>query len=189
MNIPQRVWLGAAEAHPFLLNSCCAVRCGPQLFRPSVVRPLSPASIRGASHPVWLLSLDHVVIAVRDLETAGRVYADLELAVVPGGRHPEGRQNSAVSFSGGGYLELLSPYDSNLPGGKEIAELLKRGEGAIGAGLEIPSGENAARTLRASGVKVEGPTAGSIVLNGETKEPTRRWSTVDFPYGPKTAST
>jgi Glyoxalase-like domain len=124
-------------------------------------------------------TLNHVVIAVHDLDAAGKVYSTLGLAVLPGGRHPTGTQNAIVRFSDRAYLELISPYDANLSDGKEVAEFLGKGEGAIAAGLEIDSAESAARDLRATGLKVRGPTAGTILLPGETQAPPRWW-TVEY---------
>ena len=46
-------------------------------------------------------TLDHIVIAVRDLDAAGRVYSALGFTVTPGGRHPEGTQNSSIDLSNG----------------------------------------------------------------------------------------
>ena len=45
--------------------------------------------------------------------------------VHPGGRHPGGTQNSVIDLSGGAYLELISPDDVSLPGGKHMAERLR----------------------------------------------------------------
>jgi hypothetical protein len=96
-----------------------------------------------------------------------------------GGRHPGGTQNSAARFSGGGYLELITPYDASLPGGRSVAEELKKGEGALEAGLEIASAEQVARDLRTAGLKITGPTPGTIMRPGE-KEPPPRWWSVAF---------
>jgi catechol 2,3-dioxygenase-like lactoylglutathione lyase family enzyme len=124
-------------------------------------------------------TLDHVVIAVHDLDAAGRLYSTLGFTVVPGGRHPGGTQNSIVPFSSGGYLELVTPYDATMAGGKSIAELLKQGEGAVSAGLQTASAENAARNLKTAGLRVNGPTAGTIMRPWETQAPPRWW-TVGF---------
>ena len=124
-------------------------------------------------------TLNHVMIAVHDLDASGKVYSALGLAVLPGGRHPTGTQNAVVRFSDRTYLELISAYDASLAGGKEVAEFVEKGEGAVAAGLEIGSAENAARELRAAGLKVRGPTAGTILRPGETQAPPRWWD-VEF---------
>jgi len=53
--------------------------------------------------------LDHVVIAVTDLDKAVEDYRTLGFTVVIGGRHP-GRtsHNALVAFDDGAYLELIA---------------------------------------------------------------------------------
>ncbi|MDH2313612.1 VOC family protein [Methylobacterium brachiatum] len=55
------------------------------------------------------LSLDHVVIAVADLDAAIRNYEALGFTVVPGGEHAGGvTHNALVVFADGTYLELIA---------------------------------------------------------------------------------
>lgn len=63
----------------------------------------APQRLPGLAHTTSLLGtghgIDHVVIAVRDLEEATRAYTDmLGFAVVHGGSFPGGLRNSAVLF-------------------------------------------------------------------------------------------
>jgi len=59
-----------------------------------------------------LLGIDHLVIAVKSLETASKDYTDLGFTVVPGGRHTGiGTYNSLVAFEDGSYLELIGFYE------------------------------------------------------------------------------
>jgi catechol 2,3-dioxygenase-like lactoylglutathione lyase family enzyme len=59
-----------------------------------------------------LQGIDHLVIAVRDLEAATRDYRDLGFTVVPGGRHTGiGTHNSLIAFRDGSYLELIAFYE------------------------------------------------------------------------------
>ncbi len=51
--------------------------------------------------------IDHVVLCVRDLEAARRVYAALGFTLTPSARHPFGTANSLVQLEGN-FLELLS---------------------------------------------------------------------------------
>lgn len=60
-----------------------------------------------------LLGIDHIVIAVPDLEAATRSYQGLGFTVVPGGRHPVGTYNSLISLADGSYIELISFYQDN----------------------------------------------------------------------------
>lgn len=128
--------------------------------------------------------LDHVVIAVRNLEAAKRLYSQLGFVLSENGRHPTGTENSAI-FLRDGYLELIAPYDTSLSGGPlggghGYAEYLKQGEGARAAGLEIASAGQTARDLRAAGLKIKGPNAGTISRPGEKQPPPPRWWTISF---------
>ena len=59
-----------------------------------------------------LLGIDHLVIAVKSLETATKDYTDLGFTVVPGGRHTGiGTYNSLIAFEDGSYLELIGFYE------------------------------------------------------------------------------
>jgi catechol 2,3-dioxygenase-like lactoylglutathione lyase family enzyme len=133
-------------------------------------------SLADASAQRVKTTLNHIVIGVRDLEAARRAYSALGFVVSSGGRHPGGTQNLNIILSSGAYLELISPYDTTLPAGRSMAERLEKGEGAYSAGLEIASAENAVHELSAAGIKVTGPTAGTIVMPGETQPPPRWWT-------------
>jgi len=58
-----------------------------------------------------LTGIDHLVVAVSDLEVAIRGYRELGFTVVPGGRHPVATHNALVSFADGAYLELIAFYE------------------------------------------------------------------------------
>jgi catechol 2,3-dioxygenase-like lactoylglutathione lyase family enzyme len=59
-----------------------------------------------------LLGIDHLVIAVKSLETATKDYTELGFTVVPGGRHTGiGTYNSLIAFQDGSYLELIGFYE------------------------------------------------------------------------------
>jgi hypothetical protein len=79
--------------------------------------------------------LDHVIYVTADLdEAAARVESELELSVVPGGRHEgHGTQNRIVPL-GGGYLELMAVVDpqeaADSPMGSAVqARLTEHGDG------------------------------------------------------------
>jgi hypothetical protein len=57
--------------------------------------------------------IDHLVIAVRDLDGARRTFESLGFTVAPMARHPFGTANAVVQFDGT-YLELVSVYDPQL---------------------------------------------------------------------------
>lgn len=58
-----------------------------------------------------LTGIDHLVVAVRDLETAVERYSQLGFTVVPGGRHPVATHNALIAFADGAYLELIAFYE------------------------------------------------------------------------------
>jgi hypothetical protein len=58
--------------------------------------------------------IDHLVLAVRDLDTARRSYAALGFTVTPPARHPFGTANAVIQF-GSSYIELLSVDDALIP--------------------------------------------------------------------------
>ena len=59
--------------------------------------------------PHRALRLDHLVILVRDLDTAAENYRQLGFTVVPGGRHADGAtHNALVVFADDTYLELVA---------------------------------------------------------------------------------
>lgn len=58
-----------------------------------------------------LLGIDHLVIAVPDLDAAVRSYGQLGFSVVPGGRHRVATHNALIAFADGSYIELLAFYE------------------------------------------------------------------------------
>ena len=78
-----------------------------------------------------LLRLDHVVIAVGDLEQAVARYKDAGFTVAPGGRHPgRNTSNALVVFEDGAYLELIT-YSAPSPDERWWRELDAHGDGLV----------------------------------------------------------
>jgi catechol 2,3-dioxygenase-like lactoylglutathione lyase family enzyme len=78
-----------------------------------------------------LLRLDHVVIAVRDLERATASYEAEGFTVTPGGRHPgRNTSNALVIFEDGAYLELIT-YSAPSPEERWWRELDAHGDGLV----------------------------------------------------------
>ncbi len=62
-----------------------------------------------------ILGIDHVLIAVEELELASEVYQTLGFQVLPGGKHPKmGTHNALVPLADGTYLELIGVWDMEL---------------------------------------------------------------------------
>lgn len=95
---------------------------------------------------------------VTDLAATKRLYAGLGFSV-----RTTGPTRSAILFREGGGLEFFEHRDLR--------------EGPINADLEVLSADEAARDLRAAGLKIVGPTPGSLVIPGG---PVVKWLTVQF---------
>jgi catechol 2,3-dioxygenase-like lactoylglutathione lyase family enzyme len=83
------------------------------------------------------LKIDHVVIAVSDLEDSAADFRSLGFTIKPGRLHPNGLLNSHVKFVDGTSLELMSvagePTD---PVAAAYADFLQAGDGGAFAAIE-----------------------------------------------------
>lgn len=129
-------------------------------------------------------ALDHVVIAVSDLEAAMADYRALGFTVVAGGSHP-GRtsHNALVVFQDGSYLELIA-WKSHNPAERWCVEHAKHGDGLMDFAL-LPEDTGAAiAAAKARGLPLNGP------IDGGRKRPdgtelqwqTGRQVTFDLPF-------
>lgn len=122
-------------------------------------------------------SLDHVIVAVRDLDAAAGVYARL-LAREPSwrGSHPGLGTANALFRLERSYLELLAP-DS---GGDWLREHLEtRGEGLMGLAFGTADADACAKTLRERGLRASDPIDGEG--RDERSGAQRRWRNVMIP--------
>jgi len=106
--------------------------------------------------------LDHVVIAVRDLDDAIARYRALGFDARAGGRHTgRGTHNAIVRF-GLDYLELISVHDeaeARRAGRSELMDFLRSREGAVAYALATDDIEGEAERIRAAGLALTGPFA------------------------------
>lgn len=109
-----------------------------------------------------MFTLDHVIIAVRDLDAAMADYRALGFTVIYGGRHASGAtHNGLICFQDGAYLELLAPTgDAAQPGTTDFSPLLAGGEGLAGYALRSTDLLADVQTLRARGAQVADPGEG-----------------------------
>jgi catechol 2,3-dioxygenase-like lactoylglutathione lyase family enzyme len=130
------------------------------------------------------LALDHVVIAVGDLEQAIADYRALGFTVVPGGRHP-GRtsHNALVVFEDGAYIELIAwtaPNDAE----RWNVEHRKHGDGFMDFALIPEDVPRATADAKSRGLPLNGPIDGGRVRPDgvELKWQTARQVTFDLPF-------
>jgi catechol 2,3-dioxygenase-like lactoylglutathione lyase family enzyme len=129
-------------------------------------------------------ALDHVVIAVGDLEQAIADYRSLGFTVTPGGRHP-GRtsHNALIVFEDGAYIELIA---WTAPNDAERWNVVHRGygDGFMDFALIPGNVPRATAEAQARGLPLEGPIdGGRIRPDGvELQWQTARQPTFDLPF-------
>jgi methylmalonyl-CoA/ethylmalonyl-CoA epimerase len=110
---------------------------------------MSAAAKEQAMNGVKALGLDHVAIAVKDLEKAIAIYRDtlgLELAEIE--EVADQKVRTAIFGHGLGRLELLCPTSEDSPVAKFLA---KRGEGLHHVCLEVTDLDASLAALKANG--------------------------------------
>lgn len=120
--------------------------------------------------------IDHVVIAVNDLEQAIADYTEAGFTVTPGGEHTNGvTHNALIAFTAGAYLELIA-WKS--PGEDSVwARRLQAGEGFVDYALRSADLEAEVVRLRDEGIDVPDPTPGGRTRpDGQAVE----WLTLRF---------
>jgi hypothetical protein len=129
-------------------------------------------------------SLDHVVIAVADLDAAISDYRALGFTVYPGGVHHGGvSHNALVIFADGSYFELIA-YRQAAPDVRWWQVLSKAGEGFVDFALLPQDAGRDAAAARSRGLDLDGPTAGGrLRLDGARLDwQIVRPKTTDLPF-------
>lgn len=107
-----------------------------------------------------ILKLDHIVIAVADLDAAFRDYTSLGFTVVRGGEHADGRtHNCLVVFADGAYLELIAFKVPN-PDNRWFRVYESAGEGFLDYALLPDDTAAVVGAAQARGLDIEGPFPG-----------------------------
>ncbi len=109
-----------------------------------------------------LHSLDHVIVGVRDLEAATKIWTTL-LGRAPSwrGTHPGQGTANALFRLGNTYLELLGPVGGGASASMLRARLDSDGEGLIGMAFGTDDADACVRELRARGLSTTDPIAGT----------------------------
>lgn len=125
-------------------------------------------------------ALDHVIVAVEDLDTAAETYGRL-LGRSPSwrGSHPGWGTANVLFRLSNTYLELLAPTANEAMGAALRAHLDRHGEGPLGLALATGDAGACAERLRAAGLAVADPREGAGRDEGSGAE--RRWRNVMIP--------
>jgi len=103
--------------------------------------------------------IDHVTITVRDLEGAGKFFADLFGTEFTGPGENAGLDiRNLISPLG---IELISPLT---PDGPVSRNLERKGEGLTQFALQVPNLEEAVAEMKAKGVRQVGETGENIAV-------------------------
>ena len=128
--------------------------------------------------------LDHIVIAVHDLDTAIHDYRTLGFNVLPGGDHPgRATHNALVVFEDGVYFELIA-WKKPAPEERWWQLLQRHGEGIVDYALLPSDTLQAVASASLRGLMLEGPIdGGRLRPDGERL----RWQTArprssDLPF-------
>jgi catechol 2,3-dioxygenase-like lactoylglutathione lyase family enzyme len=127
--------------------------------------------------------LDHVGVAVPDLEAAARTYQDvLGFSKPQTGRLPNGIRNVNFYFADATYLELLTHYDR----GKAtwLADFTDQHSGALFVVLSAYSAEATAAFLARRGLRLSKPVSGTIQTAADQAMPQEKWQTFAYEKSP-----
>jgi hypothetical protein len=123
------------------------------------------------------MRLDHVIVAVANLEQAMADYRSLGFSVFFGGQHAGGvTHNALICLADGSYIELIAPVDPQGP--PAASPYLGKGRGFAGFALLADDLQAAAAHLVEIGLEFDGPNPGGrLTADGEEL----RWESLFFP--------
>jgi catechol 2,3-dioxygenase-like lactoylglutathione lyase family enzyme len=128
-----------------------------------------------------LSRLDHVIIAVKNLDAAAATYRKLGFTLTPRGLHEgKGTGNHCIMFKDS-YIELLGIVDEMGAKGRLAERVNARGEGAMGIAYGADDAGKAAAALRAAGIAAEDPNELSRPLDLDGKREMVRFRNVMMP--------
>jgi len=121
-------------------------------------------ALRSAAAPL-ATGLDHVPVAVSDLDAAARTYRRLGFTLKPGRVHEDGIRNLHAKFADGTELELITAATAVDDTTRAYVALLASGEGPAYLGLYAPDAQ--ALLARLSGLSPRYRRAGPLVMRPE----------------------
>lgn len=114
-----------------------------------LVEPAAFQRHSSATDPV-VVGLDHIPIAVRDLEAAAETYRRLGFSLKPGRPHPNGIRNQHVKFPDGTELELITAPEARDSLTRKYRRHLEDGDGPAFLALFVPDSSRAPKALHSS---------------------------------------
>ena len=152
----------------------------------------SPVSSQGRVPVPVAIGLDHIPVAVRDLEAASATYRALGFALKPGRPHANGIRNAHVKFPDGAGIELLTVPAAVDPLSTKYVDMIRAGEGP--AFLSFHARDTAAlhEALRAGGHRfsnaggltdLHSPELGFLFWVQDNRSPTDRPQHFAHPNG------
>jgi catechol 2,3-dioxygenase-like lactoylglutathione lyase family enzyme len=167
---------------PLLFGTACIRSCG-RAPGSSLDPDAAPAE---ASADSTLLGgergLDHVGIAVKDLDATTHIYHDLLGFNRPTeGKLPNGIRNVNYYFADSTYLETLVYWDRTKA--EWLASFTDKHSGALFAVLSAFSPEDTAEYLSRRGIQMGATFSGTIQTAGEDAMPEEKWKTFFLPEG------
>lgn len=120
--------------------------------------------------------IDHIVIAVNDLDQAVADYTAAGFTVTPGGQHANGEtHNALIAFADGTYFEIIAWRNPAGAGDNTWWRRLQAGEGFVDYALRTTDLDVEIARLREEGLEVPDPTPGGRMRpDGQMVE----WQTV-----------
>ena len=109
------------------------------------------ACTQGAPSPgaPLVLGLDHIPLAVTDLDGAAEQYRQLGFVLKPGRVHENGIRNQHIKFPDGTEIELITASEAQDPQTAEYLQHLAAGDGAAFVGFYAPEVDRLADQLDA----------------------------------------
>ncbi len=105
-----------------------------------------------------ITGIDHVLLAVRDLDAATHTFARLGFTASPRGVHEEWGTANRCLMLAKGYVELIAPIGDG-PGARRVAAHLDSwGEGLMGVALGSSDAQQSYQSLLRAGVKAGAPS-------------------------------
>jgi catechol 2,3-dioxygenase-like lactoylglutathione lyase family enzyme len=130
---------------------------------------------------VPLTRLDHVVIAVKNLDAAAATYKKLGLTLTPRGLHQgKGTGNHCIMFPST-YVELLGIVDETGAKGRLAERVNARGEGGMAIAYGADDADKTYAALQAAGIAAEPPNDLSRPLDLDGKSEMVRFRNIMLP--------